>query len=77
MASGNKHHHAARIKAKRKNYFGANKHNGGMMVKTACLCSCHMCANRRSMSGMTIQERRNLEGADSQHSDHEEMKDGN
>lgn len=72
MASGNKHHHAKRIKAKRAKYITAHKHNGGTMVKTPCPCSCHMCANRRSLEGPTLQERKNLEGADPQHSDNHE-----
>lgn len=57
-------HHVARLKAKRKNYWGyrylddsMSAKRLGMIVQTPCNCSCDMCGNPRKFYGaLTRQE---------------------
>lgn len=54
-------HHAARLKRKRATYnnrgAGTPAHIG-MVYRTPCCCSCHMCGHPRRINGMGIQELR-------------------
>jgi hypothetical protein len=71
MKSALRRHHAARLKQKRKNYWGLNlndpwvketwteydhKKRLGRLVNTPKPCSCWMCRNERQDYGPTLQE---------------------
>ncbi|MFK7969671.1 MAG: hypothetical protein AB8F95_04850 [Bacteroidia bacterium] len=58
-------HHRKRLKAKRKQYWGAehdvthSPRKLGMLVNTPCVCSCHGCGNpRKNWKEETPHERR-------------------
>lgn len=59
MSKSLRRHHAQRIKAKRKVYWGGikGKRMLGIVASTPAICSCVMCCNRRKLEGATIQER--------------------
>lgn len=59
--------HLARLKNKRRNYYGGHQRNDpvavGVWANTACVCSCWMCRNPRRAVGsaavrLTMQERK-------------------
>jgi hypothetical protein len=65
-------HHRARLKEKRKRYWGyprrwkgheeeMSDHHLGMVVTTPHPCSCWMCCNERRIEGSPISERRHSE----------------
>lgn len=60
MSRAIRRHHAARIKAARRYYYGRDNRTEpvrlGRLVHTAAVCSCWMCGHRRLHWGPTLPE---------------------